>query len=701
MQSQRKLFILIGINNTGTGVIQKFLNSNRRELQEQGLLYPKTGCVNDAHHGVSEALGFAAGKQGSSREELLLLQEELRAEIEKAGCETCIISSEYFAFPGNVLTVRKFFAGFDFRIVVYFRRHDHWWRSVYDQAVKTVVHPPWQPGFQSFFDFKRRRNPLLDNYLEQLDRWAQVFGKKKIIVRPYEHKQNQPNIIADFFAAIDRPVLANNIAFNDVAQINSPLDARSTSLLDTFQRLDVNDQARKALIDFVVQNASSTQAEQILSPKTRRHLIEQAIPQYESIAKQYLGRSDGTLFFEPLPDLQSDWLEPTYPTVVDQQEIVAKVLDSSDLPRRVASNLSTPALVQSGGCGSLFRSVLFVFFNLLAGGKGLFMPKGIYAPRPPTEVVVLAPGDSPSVDLYLPRRLEQHYGVTVRFVDTLSSAARELTLQDASMVVVVRHVPVGWLRRLLQHHYKLAGVIYLMDDDIPAAIAAVELPFRYAVKTSWRYARIRRLLTRLCSEVWVSTQELALRYSGSAPRIWEPEYFGETSSEEGMTVVYFYHGSWSHRKEIKWLVPIVRRVQEAVPNAWFEIIGTEKVKEWFRGIPRVRVVQPMPWKDYLAYAYLVRYQVGLAPCFDTGFNRARSHSKVFDITRLGASGIYSNVTPYAQKVVHGETGLLCANDQERWVEAITLLLKNRKLRRSLYLRAWDWCNGGSLSQPLL
>jgi glycosyltransferase involved in cell wall biosynthesis len=99
----------------------------------------------------------------------------------------------------------------------------------------------------------------------------------------------------------------------------------------------------------------------------------------------------------------------------------------------------------------------------------------------------------------------------------------------------------------------------------------------------------------------------------------------------------------------------------------------------------------MPWKDYLAYAGTVKYQVGLAPCFDTEFNRARSHSKLFDITRMGAAGIYANVTPYREKVIHGRTGYLCENEQDKWVAALTRLLNDEELRTSLCLNAREWC----------
>jgi glycosyltransferase involved in cell wall biosynthesis len=333
----------------------------------------------------------------------------------------------------------------------------------------------------------------------------------------------------------------------------------------------------------------------------------------------------------------------------------------------------------------------------MAGGRGLFRPEGQSAGQP-REAVVLAPGDLPTTDLYLRRRLEERFGGKVRYVDTRRSAPKEVTLGDHSLIVIVRHAPRRWLRWIADQRPRLSGVAFLMDDDIPAVLRAPELPLGYALKTAWRYARTRRLLGEVCSDVWVSTTELARRYAGSSPRLVEPEYVPSTASGD-KPLVYFYHGSWAHRREIKWLVPVVDQVQQLVPDAWFEIMGTDRVRRLFRGIPRVRVVHPMPWKDYLAYAGTVRYPVGLAPCFDSDFNRARSHSKLFDITRLGAAGIYSQVTPYAEKVAHGQTGLLCENEVDPWVAAIIRLLKDRELSDSLYLKARQGCGnegGGSL-----
>ncbi len=339
----------------------------------------------------------------------------------------------------------------------------------------------------------------------------------------------------------------------------------------------------------------------------------------------------------------------------------------------------------------MLRGYLTGSIDSFIGAKRLSVSGDVAGETEPRRAVVLSPGEIPTTDLYLKRRLRQRFEEDVCYVDTLRSAPHEIDIGHGTLTVIVRYLPHRWLKWLQSFRPAPAELVYLMDDDMPSALRATELPLRYRVKTTWRFAHTWRTLQKRCSAVWFSTPELMRRYRTPSTRLTEPEYV--VAKREGANpLVYFYHGSWAHRREIKWLVPVVRKVQGAVPGAWFEIMGTDRVRKLFRGIPRVRVVHPMPWTDYLAYAGTVRYQVGLAPCFDTHFNRARSHSKIFDITRLGAAGIYSDVTPYAQKVVHGKTGLLCANDPKKWAAAAIDLLNEAKLQESIHAEAVAWCN---------
>ncbi|MFZ0132231.1 MAG: hypothetical protein WAK95_06790 [Desulfobacterales bacterium] len=328
MKSKKTLFIHIGTNKTGTSAIQLSLNGKRKELAEKGLLYPSAGCAGDAHYDISRILGFDHGKQPAPDAERAAFLGRFEAEVEASRCETCVISSENFVLPKNVELVRSYFTGFDCRIIVYFRRHDHWWLSAYSQAVKMVAQPPWIRGFQGFLNFNHRKNSQVGNYRALLDRWEKFFGRENIVVRPYEREQNQPDIIADFLSAIGCADHCSIFSESVIPNVNPSLDARSIFLLETFQRMKTDQNVRQALIDHVLKNADPQRKAPYVSPEIRRRLVDENAQQYDYIARTYLNRPDGALFNDPLPEPDAAWANPEDPTIVEVAEIVAQVLTS-------------------------------------------------------------------------------------------------------------------------------------------------------------------------------------------------------------------------------------------------------------------------------------------------------------------------------------------------------------------------------------
>lgn len=320
----------------------------------------------------------------------------------------------------------------------------------------------------------------------------------------------------------------------------------------------------------------------------------------------------------------------------------------------------------------------------------LFTPGARYT-EPPRRAVVLAHGNLPTTDFYLRARLASLQGVTARYIDTAREPGAAAAIHAGDFVIIVRHAPPAWLHVLAARQPQLAGVALLLDDDIPAALESVELPMLYAFKTALRYVRARRMLARLCSAVWVSTPYLKDKYAHANPRLLTPLYLDAQSRGEPAGMSYFYHGTSSHRLEQAFLAGVVRKVQARMPEARFEIIGDRSTRRLFRGIPRVRVLAPMKWPDFLAHTAGVRHAVGLAPMLDSHFNQARSHVKLYDITRCGAAGIYSDVAVYRDNVQNGVNGVLCPNDEDAWVEAICRLLADGEERAAIGRNARSWC----------
>jgi len=313
-------------------------------------------------------------------------------------------------------------------------------------------------------------------------------------------------------------------------------------------------------------------------------------------------------------------------------------------------------------------------------------------------LLVLTPGESSTLTLYLPRIMKEAGAVDFDLRNSLNSPPASWPFGENVWVVILRHASEEWAALLKKNRASLAKVTFFADDDLPAAAGARELPADYARRTAANYRSMLRAFRGLFDDLAVSTPELARRCGNPRVCIWPPVCPEKPST--GAPLRYFYHGTAAHLAEIEWLVPVVEEVQKAVPEAWFEIMSTVYAKKLFEGIPRVQCMHPMSWPDYFLYTSTYRQDVGLAPLLETTFNTARSHAKLFDITRCGAAGVYSAVGPFNHHVVDGETGVLLPNDHRRWTEAVTRLLLNPDERARIHAKAAALCRSSRAGLPV-
>jgi glycosyltransferase involved in cell wall biosynthesis len=265
--------------------------------------------------------------------------------------------------------------------------------------------------------------------------------------------------------------------------------------------------------------------------------------------------------------------------------------------------------------------------------------------------------------------------------------------------------------------------IYFMDDDLFDWRALLDIPLPYAFRL-WRKATSKRKwIHSSCLEFWVSTPYLAKKYAAWNPRLIRPiasgtllnrQWLSSLNYESNPSNSFFlapslaqppsllpsisptspdlvricYHGTWSHRDDMKWLAPVIAEVQRQCPNTIFEVIGGKRVARIFKGIPRVVVLPTMAWPDYLKHTQTLRQDIGLAPLRDTLFNRGRGPIKFFDYARAGAVGVYSTGPAFSDFVSNGVDGFVLENDPALWVERIVELVNSPKLRQSMADAAW-------------
>lgn len=274
------------------------------------------------------------------------------------------------------------------------------------------------------------------------------------------------------------------------------------------------------------------------------------------------------------------------------------------------------------------------------------------------------------------------------FVFENSQDSDKIKFCNDDIIIIIRFISRSLQAILTGQIHKFSHIIYFMDDDLLDPLALHDLPKQYRKKLLKKSAEQHRWLTRHCDNVWVSTAYLESKYAhlkalflGSKP--------SKEMLESGNFVKIAYHGTSSHQEEKKWLFPVISKVLASCPNVVFEIFGEHEVYKLYRQLPRVSVLHPMSWENYLEYTKSHSIDIGLAPLLDSKFNQARGAVKYFDFIRMNAVGIYSNVSPYADVIIHDVNGQLISNSPLEWVSAIINLVNDSEKRALLFNNSYQ------------
>ena len=298
----------------------------------------------------------------------------------------------------------------------------------------------------------------------------------------------------------------------------------------------------------------------------------------------------------------------------------------------------------------------------------LFQPAGTYTKHWSGDVLVIGNCLSPTVAFYFRSRQDGVRNYSEFHIHS-DNNLRDM-ISSGCAVILVRDVPLPILKKLRGFKDNISEVVWFIDDDLPGAECDRALPAAYRKRLSGWYRQARPLLTNLCSTVSVSTHWLAEKYDLPASSILSP--ISPKSNQQSM-IRCFYHGSSSHIQDWDFVIDVARKVQQRNSNISFEFIGDHSLYKSCKDIPRVQILHPMQWQDYLSLTSSRTMDIGLAPLMDNPFNRARSHTKFLDICRQQAVGVYSPDFPFSREIVEFGAGLVIANNLDSWVAGIEQL----------------------------
>lgn len=283
-------------------------------------------------------------------------------------------------------------------------------------------------------------------------------------------------------------------------------------------------------------------------------------------------------------------------------------------------------------------------------------------PIQPRHILIVEENDNPSTDYFvLPHVNTLGFPITkLQWKDV--PTAEQL---DQAFVIIVRYLTPAWKSHLMRAGQNIAALAYFMDDDIPDTTASRGLPLKYRFKLARYGAWQFNWLMQQHAQLWVSTDFLKTKYAVHQPLQLTPQQI-PTATERYRV---FYHATASHHVEIEWLHPVIAAVLEKEPRIDFEIIGDHQTHKLYRKLPRTTVVNPMSWGAYQHFIAQPGRNLGLAPYVESPFNAARSYTKVFDIQRAGARGIYAEGGPWGRHQ-DVEKMVLLPMVEQAWVEEI-------------------------------
>lgn len=307
--------------------------------------------------------------------------------------------------------------------------------------------------------------------------------------------------------------------------------------------------------------------------------------------------------------------------------------------------------------------------------------------RPDSRVALLHQSGGATIDHFLRGPLEAAEADLVE-IDSAEcpNAATLERLEDVGLIVAVRYLPRPWLKPLARLRALGIRLVLVLDDDLLDPAAMRPLPRDYRQRLWQRIGRLAPRLPDLIDKLWVTSEALAERYrhlgAVALPLRPHPDLL---ANRPRLQIAYL--GTSAHEAEFAWLLPLLEELQRRHGHTHVELFGDLALNRRFRQLPRVRILHPMRWSNYLAETGAGSIDILLTPLLAGAFNAARAPVKLIDAARTGAAGLYSDRPPYRGFVRDGIDGLLLDDDPARWLTAIDRLVADPGERHRLAMAA--------------
>lgn len=295
-------------------------------------------------------------------------------------------------------------------------------------------------------------------------------------------------------------------------------------------------------------------------------------------------------------------------------------------------------------------------------------------------------------------------GLKARFVH-LTSLDFEKVLNSCSWGMVVFHrVPYRrYLGDVVDRLRKNKTVLLSDFDDLifdPAAFQFINSPdFADTVRSSMYKETMKRIRDTLeCTQgVLSSTDYLASRIHQLNKPVWvhrnafslemleisrEVQSQAAIQHDSDVTVIGYASGTPTHNRDFEMIRPALKQIMQRYPQVELRIIGPlDPGDGWGEAADRISRLKLVPWRRL---PWLLHdFDINLAPLMmDNPFSQSKSEIKYMEAAMVGIPTIASPTDAFRYAIRSGENGFL-ANTQQEWVDALSSLVEDPKLRKTM------------------
>lgn len=382
------LLIHIGMPKTGTSALQKFLFLNAEKLEPYGWSYP---ILANENIGPEELLlvelsgnGRDMYTQGVLNNNKAEWNKGIEAALRHLNNKNVIISSEDI----SEYETDKFIAGVkekyeNVRVIIYLRRQDREVESIYKEHIKSAGE---YGTFKEFIASYDSYKPWVD-YLSKLNSISQIIGKENLIVRIYEKQQLVGNdTVTDFLSVLSIPL--DKDEWIRSGTINPSIGGNYLEinrLINSVQSVDsipVSWAVKSDFQDVCLALSSTFNQEKgergFFSSEERKKFLDRFVSENEQIAREYLHREDGILFYDERMDYPTHETNQYSNFEADMIRVFTEIL--------YVQNRRLESLVERK-CGELSGKLLMKDVSLKSRGRKLLLFGGGYKCRKLFKVV--------------------------------------------------------------------------------------------------------------------------------------------------------------------------------------------------------------------------------------------------------------------------------------------------------------------------